>query len=64
MRINIKPVGSLRIKDPLTKLPLKKEGESKPKNTYWNRRIKDGDVVVLDRPPKTSKETSKTEKSK
>lgn len=32
-------------------LILKAEGEVKDVARYWNRRIKDGDVVVVDAPP-------------
>ena len=32
--------------DPITKKPLK-SGESKPKNTFWMARIKEGDVAIL-----------------
>jgi hypothetical protein len=35
----------LIVRDPVTRKPLAEEGEMKMVNTYWLRRIKDGDVV-------------------
>ncbi|BAS67624.1 DUF2635 domain-containing protein [Bathymodiolus septemdierum thioautotrophic gill symbiont] len=32
--------------DPITKKPLK-EGETKPKNTFWMARIAEGDVRIV-----------------
>ena len=45
----------LVIRDPETFLPLKKDGEKKPKNQFWNRRLRDGDVVLAKK-PKAKKE--------
>jgi hypothetical protein len=33
----------LLVRDPISMQPLKKEGEWKPRNTYWLRRVKCGD---------------------
>ena len=33
------------VRDPLTLQLLKREGEWKPRTTYWNARLRDGDVV-------------------
>jgi hypothetical protein len=42
------------IRDPLTRQFLAAEGEFKPKNTYWLRRVKFEDVIVGEPPkPKT-----------
>jgi len=45
-RIFVKPkVEGGIVRDPLTLRQLKPEGEWKPFNTYWARRLKMGDVV-------------------
>jgi len=41
----------LLVRDPLTMAPLPPEGAAKPKNGFWLRRLKDGDVVLA-RPPR------------
>ena len=44
----IKPASDdLVVRDPITRLPLLAEGEAKPLDTYWCRRLVDGDVVVV-----------------
>lgn len=40
----IKPKEGLRVRDPITQRPLASEGEIKPRNAYWLRRERDGDV--------------------
>lgn len=45
----------LIVRDPVTHAALAPEGESKPLNTYWRRRLRDGDVVecgAVQTPPK------------
>ncbi|AYV21125.1 DUF2635 domain-containing protein [Vibrio mediterranei] len=44
----IKPKEGVIVKDPKTLEPLKTSGESKPRNTYWLRRVNDGDCTVVD----------------
>lgn len=42
----------LVVRDPVTRLPLQAEGEAKPLDTYWCRRLVDGDVVIaIDQQP-------------
>jgi hypothetical protein len=41
----IKPAPGIIVRDPVTREPLAAEGESKPRNPHWLRRLKDGDVV-------------------
>ncbi|EDL52621.1 hypothetical protein VSAK1_13781 [Vibrio mediterranei AK1] len=56
----IKPKQGVTVKDPETFEALKKEGEAKPRNAYWLRRVQDGDCIVLE--PKTAtKRTAKKE---
>ncbi len=46
--LHIKPVSGLTVRDPETYKPLEAEGEVKPRNAFWLRRLKDGDVVLVD----------------
>ncbi len=46
--LHIKPVSGLTVRDPETYQPLADKGEIKPRNAYWLRRIKDGDVVLVE----------------
>lgn len=49
--IFIKPAkDGLIVRDPITTRPLDAEGESKPRNKHWLRRLKDKDVVEAKRP--------------
>jgi hypothetical protein len=34
------------VRDPITREPLAAAGEAKPLDTYWSRRLVDGDVMV------------------
>jgi hypothetical protein len=43
----LKPISKALVLDPITKKPLK-NGDTKPKNTYWMARIREGDVEILD----------------
>lgn len=45
--LHIKPKSGVLVKDPVTGKPLSEAGEKKPVNTYWLRRIKDKDVIVI-----------------
>jgi len=42
--LNIKPKAGLDVLDPVSFAPLAADGEAKPRNTYWLRRLRDGDV--------------------
>lgn len=60
----LKPAPGCLVRDVLTRIPLKEEGEWKPTTTYWLRRIRMGDVVEC-KPPRTeSKPSTKAEASK
>lgn len=48
MKTLIKPKEGLIILNPLTKLNLKVEGDLVDMNTYWRRRILDGDVEIVE----------------
>lgn len=44
----VKPaVAGAMIRDPQTKLPLPAEGGEVPDNIFWRRRLRDGDVVLM-----------------
>jgi hypothetical protein len=44
--IHIKPKLGLIVRDPVTYRPLAVDGEDKPRDQYWMRRLRDGDVVL------------------
>lgn len=50
--LHLKPVSGLTVRDPETLQPLAEKGERKPRNAYWLRRLKDGDVTEVQAPPK------------
>lgn len=50
----IKPVAGRTVRDPETLEKLHEDGEVKPKNGFWLKRLKQGDVIET-KPPKTEK---------
>lgn len=47
--MRIKPKAGLRIRHPLTKLPIPETGIDVPDtDTFWTRRLADGDVVLAE----------------
>lgn len=56
--MKVKPVDpNAVIRDPHTKQPLPAEGGEVPDNSFWNRRLVAGEVVLLDEPaPPTGRE--------
>lgn len=57
LTIFVRPLPGMRVKDPDTLALLAPEGEEKPAESYWFRRIADKEVEMLDR-PKFDKATS------
>lgn len=54
-KLYIKPARTGQIvRDPDTFRPLDEQGEMKPRNTYWLRRLKDGDAVTVKKGKSTS----------
>lgn len=50
-KITIKPArAGLIVRDPVTCEPLPAEGAEKPRDQYWLRRLRDGDVIEVDKP--------------
>lgn len=49
-RLFVRPGPGLIVRDPETKAPLPAEGREVPLDTYWFRRLQDGDVVE-EQPP-------------
>jgi hypothetical protein len=49
-QVFVKPAEGRAVRDPVTYRLLKDEGETKPLDQYWQRRIRDADVEVSDPP--------------
>lgn len=49
----LKPAPGRLVRDPFTLAKLAPEGEPKPQDSYWLRRVKAGDAIVVE--PSTSK---------
>ncbi len=47
-RIFIKPKEGCIMRDPRTNIKIKAEGQTVVENTFWRRRLKAGDVVLID----------------
>lgn len=48
MSMFIRPKNGILIRDPKTNLYVLPEGKTVENNSFWRRRIKDGDVYVQD----------------
>lgn len=46
----VKPNDGLSVRDPVKGIPLPKEGAEVPDNTFWQRRLRDNDVVLAKKP--------------
>lgn len=51
----------LIVRDPASGLPLPQAGKTVPRNSYWLRRVKDGDAVEIDAGGKRKPATKTTE---
>lgn len=57
MKIKVKPANAaIKIRDPETLEFLSEKGEEKPRSAYWLARVQDGDVVIVEPKPTTTKE--------
>lgn len=45
--VTVKPAPGLKVRDPTTFRFVAEEGETKPLDQYWSRRLRDGDVVLV-----------------
>lgn len=59
MQVYLRPAEGLIVRDPATRQPLVAEGEWKPRNSYWNRRLLEGGVIEAE-PPVVRAGKSKT----
>ena len=46
---------ALIVRDPLTAEPLPATGQAKPDNSYWQRRLREGDVIKATPPRSQTK---------
>jgi hypothetical protein len=60
---HLKPVEGRLVRDPKTQAKLSADGERKPRNSYWIRRLRAGDVVKYE-PEPVAKAPIVTEESK
>jgi hypothetical protein len=44
----VKPAAGLIVRDPETAAPLPPEGKAVPRVSFWLRRLRDGDVTVVE----------------
>lgn len=47
IQVHIKPVNGLIVRDPISAIPLRSEGEHKTLDAYWSRRIAEGSVIEI-----------------
>ena len=45
--LHVQPVSGARVLDPRTRTPLPPEGARVPKNQYWLRRLRTGEVQTV-----------------
>lgn len=57
--IKVKPVKDKMIRNPITQVPIKVEGEKVRDNSFWRRRIADGDVIKVEKQIRSSSTKSK-----
>lgn len=57
--ITLKPAPGRRVRDPATMRVLAEGGEAKPVNSYWLRRVADGDVLEVTEVPAPAPEPVK-----
>jgi hypothetical protein len=51
MRIRVRPKSGTIVRHPFPPYrPLSEKGEFVPRNQYWGRRLKDGDVILMAKP--------------
>jgi hypothetical protein len=62
--IHLIPIAGLRVVNPATGQPLPPDGETVERDTYWIRRLGDGDVIQVDVPPELSATASATKSAK
>lgn len=49
-RLFVRPAEGLRVRDPQSKLHIPTTGRWVPRDSFWLRRLRSGDVVVTDPP--------------
>ncbi|HCW6999413.1 TPA: DUF2635 domain-containing protein [Escherichia coli] len=64
MMLKIKPAAGKAIRDPLTMKLLASEGEKKPRNSFWIRRLAAGDVVEVGSTENTADDTDAAPKKR
>lgn len=55
-RIYVKPLEGLLVRNPKNKNPIPADGAWIDTNSFWNRRIRDGSLIITDPPEKEAQE--------
>jgi len=55
--MRVRPAEGRAVRDPLTKQLLPADGRDVPDNSFWRRRLRDGDVVAADAPARNGPPT-------
>lgn len=66
-KINVKVKEGIILRNPLTQTPISENGTRVTENTFWRRRLKAGDVSIVEeklKPMKISAKISEHEKPK
>lgn len=45
----LKPINNAVIRDPISKIPLDQNGETKELTSFWKRRINDGSCQIVEK---------------
>jgi len=60
--LHVQPAPGLVVRDPATRAPLPPEGAELTDSTYWQRRLIDGDVILVQTPPEQAPKTPQRSK--
>lgn len=57
--IKVRPAPGIVVRDPATRRPLSPDGETKPRNSYWLRRLAASEVVEIKQPDQNKQRSKK-----
>jgi len=59
--IFVRPAPGAKVRDPVTKAPIPEAGVIVPNDGFWNRRLRLGDVILVEETPTPTKSKSAKE---